>query len=415
MRASRLAAWDVMESIPMPDLTQEAWRRTDLRTIDWRAAAPLNAPAPADLSLVPDQLYHPLIGDTQGGLLVFMNGKLVHRVIDPTLEKQGVIFTDITTAIHEHPELVREAMMTRAITPDAGKFAALHGAIWTHGVFLYVPAGRDVELPLHSVEYATGEVTTSTHILAVIGTNASATYLHESASPSVAKNMLHFGATELLLDPAARLRFVRFQNWSENTANIEHQRARLKKDAHLDWVAGEMGTRLNKVFTSLELDEDGAEGRISGMYFPHGSQHIDLDTEQNHHALHNTSDLLYKGALKEKSHAVWRGMIRVDTGAQKTDGYQVNRNMLMDSTARADSIPGLEIKANDVRCTHATATGQVDREMVFYLMSRGISEKEALRIVILGFFEDVLQRIPFDEVKERLLNQIEDRLIGMAA
>jgi Fe-S cluster assembly protein SufD len=178
----------------------------------------------------------------------------------------------------------------------------------------------------------------------------------------------------------------------------------------LDWVAGEMGTRMSKIFMTLDLDGNDSWGRISGLYFAHARQHLDLDTQQNHHALRTTSDLLFKGALKGHSRSVWQGMILVDPGAQQTDGFQANRNLLLERSARADSIPGLEIQADDVRCTHAATVGKVDDTEIFYLMSRGIPYTEALKLIVSGFFDPVMQRIPFEEVRERLGHSIETKL-----
>jgi len=410
MREKRLAAWEAAEQLPMPTTNDEPWRRTDIRMVRWEDTALLTGEAQAALDMVPAELYHPLIGDEQGALLVFVNGRLVHREINPKLEKQGVIFMDLATAAREHPALVQKYFMTHAVLPEEGKFAAVHGALWTHGVFLYVPRGQHIELPLHSVEYVTGRETTATHILAVLDEDTSATFLHESTSRPADGQTLHLGAVELLAGTNANLRFVRIQNWAENMIAFEHQRGRVGQAGQIDWVVGEMGSRLSKLFTTLDLDQNDAWGRISGLYFTHGSQHLDIDTEQNHHALRNTSDLLYKGGLLGESRTVWQGMIVVDPGAQKTDGYQVNRNLILDRSARADSIPGLEIKADDVRCTHAAATGQLDQDEIFYLMSRGISRFEATKIIVRGFFDDVMQRIPFEEVVARLADHIEDKL-----
>jgi Fe-S cluster assembly protein SufD len=406
----RQQAWALAESIPMPTATDEPWRRTDIRRVRWEETGHLVSPNGAALGDVPGELYAPLIGDRQGGLLIFVNGRPVHRELSGDIAAQGVIFTDLRTAWLEHRELIERYFMTQAVRPDEGKFAALHAALWTHGVFLYVPPGVQIEQPFHSVEFAPGADTTSTHILAVLGDGAGATCLHESASPPCEGEVLHFGVTELIVGADAHLRYVGLQNWSENTVNFGHQRGRVARSGQLDWISGEMGTRLSKVFMTLDLDGDDAWGRISGMYFTHDRQHIDLDTQQNHHALRTTSDLLFKGALKDDSRTVWQGMIVVDPGAQRTDGFQANRNLMLDRSARADSIPGLEIEADDVRCTHAATTGRVDETELFYLMSRGIDRPTATRLIVDGFFDPVMQRIPFEGVRERLQSYLDGKL-----
>jgi Fe-S cluster assembly protein SufD len=376
----------------------------------WGEAIHPISPNGASVGDVPGELYAPLIGDEQGGLLVFSNGQLVRSEIADELVEQGVIFTDLRTAFVEHRELVERYFMTRAVLPNEGKFAALHAALWTHGVFVYVPRGVHVELPLHSVEYLTSNETTSTHILYVVEDGASATYLHESESPNGEGQVLHMGATELIAGQDADVRYVGLQNWGEHVVNFGHQRGRVGRGARLDWVSGEMGARFGKVFMTIDLDGDDSWGRISALYFTHERQHIDLDTQQNHHARRTTSDLLFKGALKGNSRTVWQGMILVDPGAQQTDGFQANRNLILDRSARADSIPGLEIQADDVRCTHAATIGRLDETEIFYLMARGIDRHTAEKLIVEGFFDPVMQRIPFDGVRERLGEYIDQKL-----
>jgi Fe-S cluster assembly protein SufD len=160
-----------------------------------------------------------------------------------------------------------------------------------------------------------------------------------------------------------------------------------------------MGTRLTKSFQTAELDEPGGWARMSGLFFSNGRQHFDLDTQQNHNAGDTVSDLLYKGALKENSRSVWQGMIKALPGAQRIDGFQANRNLVLERSARADSIPGLEIEADDVRCTHASTIGQLDEAEIFYLMSRGISHPRAVRMVVQGFFAPIMERIPIEGVR----------------
>jgi Fe-S cluster assembly protein SufD len=410
LRQKRVDAWSLAESLPMPTVNDEAWRRTDIRGLRWEDTMQLpngEAPNSAD---VPAELTSPLIGDKQGGLLVFSEGKLVKSELADDLAKQGVIFVDFATAAEQHPELIKKFFMTEAVRPDEDKLSALHAALWTHGVLLYVPRNVAVDLPLHSVEYAPGTELTATHILVVLEEGASATYLHENASPTLDAQALHLGVTELIVGDNANLRYVALQNWGEHVYNFGHQRARVGRSGQLDWVAGEMGTRLSKIFMTLDLDGDGSWGRMSGLFFAHNRQHLDLDTQQNHRGVGTTSDLLFKGALKGHSRTVWQGMIVAEPGAQKTDGFQANRNLLLDPAARADSIPGLEIEANDLRCTHAATVGKIDEVEMFYLQSRGIATPEATRLIVDGFFDPLMQRIPFEGVRERLQMSIDEKM-----
>lgn len=413
LRQKRLDAWNVAEATPIPTLQDEPWRRTDLARVDWEKTPNLNGANPnASIDDVPAELYAPLIGEEQGGLLVFSDGQLVLEEVSADLAAEGVIFEPLSKAWINHRELLEEHFMTNGVPVEDGKFAALHGALWTHGVFLYVPKNKVIDLPVHSVEYVTGTETTSTHILAVVEEGSSITFLHECNSPTLDEPLLHMGVTELFCGDNANFRYVALQNWGDNVVNFGHQRGRVGKHGNLDWVASEMGTEFEKVFMTLELDDNDSFGRISGLYFGDGTQHIDLDTQQNHNtnALRTTSDLLFKGALKDTSRSVWQGMILVEPGAQQTDGFQANRNLILERTARADSIPGLEIQADDVACTHAATIGKVDEEVIFYLMARGIPRHEAVKMIVQGFFDPIMERIPYEEVRQRLDTDIVAKL-----
>jgi len=184
----------------------------------------------------------------------------------------------------------------------------------------------------------------------------------------------------------------------------------VERDGNLDWIFGAIGSRLTKNFSDLDLIGRGAVGRMSGFYFTDNVQHLDHDTQQNHMAPNTTSDLLFKGALKGRSRSVWQGMIYVAPGAQQTDGYQANRNLVLSEKARADSIPGLEIMADDVRCTHGATVGKIDQDQVFYALSRGIPYREAERLIVEGFFDPIMQRIPFEGVRSRFQEAILEKM-----
>jgi Fe-S cluster assembly protein SufD len=275
-----------------------------------------------------------------------------------------------------------------------------------------VPRDTQVEQPLHSILWGPGNgLAHLSHIIVWVEDGASLTYVHESASPTdVGGNTLHAGIVEIHVGAGANLRFVELQSWGEHVWNFSHERSRVERDGNLDWVFVAVGSRLTKNFSDLDLVGQGSTGRMSGFYFTDGTQHLDHDTQQNHMAPNTTSDLLFKGALKERSRSVWQGMIYVAPGAQKTDGYQANRNLVLSSQARADSIPGLEIMADDVRCTHGATVGKIDPDEVFYLRSRGIPLEEAQRVIVEGFFDPIVQRIPFEGVRVRLERIISEKM-----
>lgn len=409
----RLSAWELYEDLPMPSLNDEEWRRTDYRHIRWEEADTLVSPNGVTKDVVPAENLAPLVGDEQGGLMVFVDGKLVHYEVSEKLTEQGVIFTDLLTACREHEDLVRPLLMTKAVLPTDGKFAALHASLWSHGVFLHVPRNKTIELPLHVVMYNTKHGASMGHMLVNVEDNAQATMQVDYASADDGDaHSAYIGATELLVGDGANLRYVALQDWNRQTYEFSHQRARVGRDANLDWIVGTMGSQLTKAFLEIDIDGQGANARMSGFFFADKDQMFDLDTQQNHNAPLTTSDLLFKGAGRDEARTVWQGMIKSLPQMQKIDGYQVCRNLMLSDDVRMDGIPGLEIEADDVMCSHAATFGTLEEEPIFYLMSRGIPRPEAQLMVIEGFFDELLERVPFERVRERLQEAIEAKIIG---
>jgi Fe-S cluster assembly protein SufD len=412
LQESRHAAWELYAGMPMPDRSDEAWRRTDYRHVRWDEASKLVSPNGATVNSVPQSSLEPLIGDTQGGMLVFVDGKVVHYELSDDLKRQGIVFTDLLTACREHEDLVRTRLMTQAVKPSDGKFAALHAALWTHGVFLYVPRGVAAELPFHVVMYNSHDGATLGHVLVALEEASQATLLVDYISAPGAAQSAYIGATELLVGQAANLQYVALQDWNRQTYEFSHQRALVDRDGNLDWIIGTMGGQLNKLFIEADLIGQGSVARVSGMFFADKDQVFDHDTQQNHNAPLSRSDLLFKGAAKDNARSVWQGMIKSLPKMQKIDGFQASRNLVLSEDARMDAIPGLEIEADDVRCTHAATFGTLEREPVYYLMSRGIPRATAELMVIEGFFEELLDRIPFERVRDRLRASLEAKIVG---
>jgi len=306
------------------------------------------------------------------------------------------------------------AILGQIVKPSEGKFAALTAAFEKYGIFIYVPKGVQVEIPLHSAFWAPGAGNAYfSHIIVWLEPESSLTYVHEAASPDgEMKQTLHSGLVEIHVGDHARLTFVELQSWGDNVWNFSHERAQVDRGGQIDWIFGAIGSHLTKNFSDLELIGEGSSGRMSGFYFTDHDQHLDHDTQQNHLAPHTTSDLLFKGALLDQSRSVWQGMIYVAPGAQKTDGYQANRNLVLSRQARADSIPGLEILADDVRCTHGATVGQIDEDQIFYLMTRGIPRITAEQLVVEGFFDPIMQRIPYEGVRERFQTAIHRKMMN---
>jgi len=411
LRARRREAWEIYRNTPMP-YQEEEWRRTDYRHIRWDEAERLIQANGATAAVVPAKNLEPLTGAEQGGLLVFVDGNVVRSELAPSLEMQGVIFTDLRTALRDHSELVERRLMTQAVKATDGKFAALHAALWDYGVFVSVPRNTIAELPLHVVCYNTSAGAAMGHVLVVVEENAQATMQVEYASTAADRQSAYIGATELIVGDAGNLRYVSLQDWNRDTFEFSHQRGMVGRDAQLDWVNGVMGSQLTKAFIEVDAVGQGANARVSGFFFADRDQFFDLDTQQNHNAPLTNTDLLFKGAARDRARTLWQGMIKSLPQMQRIDGYQVCRNLLLSDEARMDSIPGLEIEADDVACSHAATFGTLEEEPIYYLMSRGITRPQAQLMIIEGFFDELLQRIPFERVRQRLMAEIEAKIIG---
>jgi Fe-S cluster assembly protein SufD len=329
--------------------------------------------------------------------------------LNETWAKRGVLFGSLDELVRDHGELVRKHLF-RAIDYRADKFAALHAACWSGGALLYVPRGVVIDEPLHILSAISAGGVDLGHTLVILDEGAEATLLSETAGGGDDVQGLHSGGIELIVGTRARLRYVNLQNWGTAVWHFAHQKALVEAGGQLQWTIGALGSRLAKVNQHVAMTGPDANVQVNGVMFTEGKQHLSYHTLQHHRATACKSDLLYKGALQDQSRLVWRGMIKVDPGAVKTDGYQRNDNLMLSDHARADSIPGLEIQADDVRCTHGSTTGRVDDDMIFYAQCRGLTRKEATRMVVAGFFQQVFDRITIDSVREALGDAIGRRI-----
>lgn len=410
LQAYHLSAWEAYQSLPFPTLRDEAWRRTDISGLNTEAFSLEHLGLP--VAQPPSQLLqHDLAGDDRAGQIVTGIGPNSCS-LDPALASKGVVFTDYHSAELNHPDLM-DRLLGQVVSPMEDKFTALAAAIGSDGVVLYVPKGVIIEQPLVSLYWGAGQdQALINHLVVWLEEDAQVTFVHESASPNEAMSgqLFHNGIVEIHVGRNARLNFVELQSWGKNVWSFTRERARVLADGNLEWIFGAMGTHLTKNFSDIDLVEQGAKGRMSGFYFTSGNQHLDHDTQQNHLAQNTTSDLLYKGAIMDTSRSVWQGMIYVAPGAMGTDGYQANRNLILSKGARADSIPGLEILTDDVRCTHGATVGKLDEDLLFYLESRGIPPKDAEELIVLGFFAPIMERIPFEGVRNRFTDAIQSKM-----
>jgi Fe-S cluster assembly protein SufD len=378
------------QALPLPDTTEEHWRFTDLRGFDPDAfgqvpgTVPETGPAETMVEL-----------DVAGLATITESGVEIERT------PEGVTFQRLDEG---HERLY-------SLVGWDEKFAAHNAAVWQHGLLVHVPKDVVLEKPLYvRITSSANESALFWRLLVIADPGARFTLVEEIVSSEPGLSAYSNEAAELFVGDGARLEYVSLQNLSRETWHFASHHARVERDAELDWVTGGFGSKKGKVRIQNDLAGEGATSRVTGAYFTDGEQHLDYDTFQEHIAPNTTSDFAFKGALRDKSTAVWRGMIRVEPNAQKTNAYQENRNLMLSPTTHAVPIPGLEIMANDVRCTHGATVGRVDREQLFYLMARGLSRGEAERLIVRGFFEDVLARVELEPVREALATALEARI-----
>ncbi|MBA3484424.1 MAG: Fe-S cluster assembly protein SufD [Pirellulales bacterium] len=403
----RRAAWTRFSELGMPGRNDEEWARTDIRLfkID-RFGFPTGSPTGGDMprSLLAE-------GVSLGGRTSTLDSAATAggRLADKWASK-GVLFGSLPALVAEHGDLLRPFFERRLVNPERDKFAALNAAAWAGGALLYVPRRVVIDEPFHSLSAITNGGVDLDKTLVILEEGAEATLLSETASFTHDGGGFHAGSIELIVEPDARLRYVNLQNWGDQVWHFAHQMAHIAARGHLQWTIGALGSRLAKVNQHVALTGQDAEAQVNGVMFTQGRQHLSYNTHQHHKAPHCRSDLLYKAALQDESRTVWRGMIKVDRAAQRTDAYQRNDNLMLARTARADSIPGLEIEADDVRCTHGSTSGRVDDQQIFYAMTRGYTRQEAVRMIVEGFFQQVFDRIPIESVSEALGEAIGQRV-----
>jgi Fe-S cluster assembly protein SufD len=379
VRSLRKTAFEEFRSLPIPSPETEEWRYTDLSSFD--------------LSYEQRPPRHTLTTSNQ------------------SLDGTGVVFCDLDRAADEHPEVLEPALH-ELVPTDRTKFTALHGAFRTGGTFLYVPRDVRIELPLQTVTSLHDDGTAVfPHTVLVAEEGADVTFIDRYASPDLGRAFSD-AIAEIYVGDSAHVRYATIQEWGSGVTHLGIQRARVGRDAEFRSLAIGFGASLARAEAETLLAGPGGFSEMLGVFFADGSQHFDHRSVQDHAAPHCTSDLLYKGALRDASRAVYSGWVHVRPGAQKTDAMQTSRNIVLSEHAKADAIPNLEIEANDVRCGHAASVGPVEEETVFYLESRGIPRAEAERLIVTGFFQEVLDRVTLEDVRRNAELAIQEELGG---
>ena len=404
--AEQQSAWNEFQRLPPPHRTDQPWRFSTVNLLDLTPFKRSEA--------VPEQLRAQILEqshavDEVAGRLVFAGDELILRdVVSEKLRQRGVIFQPLERAMTEHSEVFRRHFMSHPATLGSARFAALHKALVSSGTFLYVPRGVEIELPIEIFHWLHGENSSVfPHLLLVADELAKVTVLECFRSVDPQAGGFACGVNDLIAGPGAKITYVCAQTWGENvralqinTTTADHDAAAMSLNLHL-------GGRYSRFESLSRLIGEGARSDLLAVSVANGQQEFDARTLQDHISPHTTSDLLYKNALDGRSRSIFGGLIRVEPHAHFTDAYQKVRNLLLSDDAEADSMPGLEILADNVRCTHGATSGQINEDELFYLRSRGIPTAVAQRLVVTGFLNEVIQRLEHPAIAAHLQELIE--------
>ena len=416
MLQKRLQAWDVYEQTQTP-----LGRRGDLGTLrtisnfKFQDLNPFVASAQdGKLPAAIEQSMQETLISERSGLIVQYNSTVVYTQLSEELKQQGVILTDLDTAVREYPALVQQYFMTNCVPVNSNKYTALHAAFWSGGFFLYVPQGVEIEAPmLAQVFLDTPEAASFSHTLIIAEPQTNIRFVEEYNSQIPAGQLaLLSDVVEVFAKNEARVEFSNLQDLDQNVWNITNKNALFEKDGSVTFVMADLGSKVTHETIGAGLKGHGSAGELVGIFFTDHDQRFAINTLSDHDALSTNAETLVKGVLTDASRVEFEGMIRIHPKAQQTASFLSAHALLLSNKARAEMIPGLEIAANEVSASHGATSGQIDEEQLFYLMVRGIPREEAERIIVQGFFEPVLQRIPIEALRTRLRRSIVRRMSG---
>ena len=411
----RLHAWETYENTPAP-----LGRRGDLgtqRTVANFKFENLNAFTPSSSSVLPTAIEQSLASalvNERSGLLVQLNASVVRNELREDLKQQGVVLVNLDTAVREHPELVQKHFMTECVPIATSKYTALHAAFWTDGFFLYVPPGAEIEEPILAQVWLDAPLSaTFSHTLIIAEPQSSVRFVQEYNSLVASDDpALLSDVVEIYANREARIEFSNMQDLGQNVWNITNKNAIHQNDASVTFVIADLGSAVNLETIGAGLQGNGTAAELVGIFFTDHDQRYVINSLSDHIGLSTNAETMVKGVLTDESRVEFDGMIRIRPKAQQTASFLSAHGLLLSKKARGEFIPGLEIAANEVSASHGATSGQIDEEQLFYLMVRGIPRPEAERIIVQGFFEPVLQRIPLESLRTRLRRGIVHRMSG---
>jgi Fe-S cluster assembly protein SufD len=408
LRELQSSAWQKFESLPMPVRTDEAWRFSTLRALD---LAPYAGPQPINAAAREELISRSKGLEEIAGRMVFGNDQLLSREVrHDALRQQGVLWLPIEQAMREHGELFRRHFMQEEAILGSRKFAALHEAWMKNGTFLYVPRNVEIDLPIEAFHWLHLENSSCfPHTLIVAEANSKVTLVDYFASSDPATAGFACGVNDLWLGAGAKVTYVNIQDWSRKTLGVQINSTVVGRDASAIVLGANLGGAYLRSESISHLRGEGGRSDMLSLAVTDGRREVDQRTLQIHEVPNTSSDLLYKNSLDDQARTIFSGLIRVAPGAHRTDAYQKVRNLLLSEESEANSAPGLEIEADDVRCTHGATSGQIEEEELFYLLSRGIPKAAAQRLIVFGFLNEVIERLPNDAVQEKLRGLLRER------
>src|SRR6202171_3005534 len=407
-RDQQRAAWKQFESLPKPTRKDQAWRFANFDPLDLTPLKFGGTLSDHDRAEILDQSRGL---DEVAGRLIFAGDELVQRdVISDQLRQRGVIFQPLERAMVEHTDLFRKHFMSQPATLGSAKFAALHQALVSSGTFLYVPRGVEIELPIEIFHWLNGEnAAVFPHLLLVADELAKVTVIEHFRYAHRQSAGFACGVNDLIAGPGAKVTYVCAQTWGENVLALQINSTKVEHEASVKSLNLHLGSRYSRFESLSRLTGEGARSDLLAISIADGIQEFDTRTLQDHACPHTTSDLLYKNALNDRARNIFGGLIRVDPHGRFTDAYQKVRNLLLSDDSEANSMPGLEILADNVRCTHGATSGQIDADELFYLRTRGIPIPVAQRLIVTGFLNEVIQRLDQPAIAAHLHGLIEQK------
>lgn len=400
----REEAFACYRATPNPTPFDEEWRRTDPSRIRFEGMNPL--------PVLPERpAGEPGPHDAEFDVVVSVNDQ-GYSIVDVTgaMKAETVHVTPLAAAVEACPEGVGRHVNGRILPPEFDKFVAFNQAFWNVGLIVYIPEGKVLEKGvLIRYEITTDHAVLIPQLLVVAGKESQATVVETTVSPDRTR-MLSVSTKALYVADAARLKMVTLQEWGKESLQVGNDMAAVGRDAQVDMITLNFGTQLSKLKLGSDVEGENSSAELDGLFFCDRDQHIDQKTLQVHSAPHTYSRLLYKGAVRDQGHSVYQGVIQARKGAVKVDAYQTNNNLILTDGAKADTIPGLLIDADDLKCSHGATIGNLDPDQLFYLRARGLPEAEARRILIRGFYDEVADRLPFAFLRDRVHATIDDKL-----